>query len=110
MEDNVSHVFTEQILNKWNEDIYQKDEDSLVYLIREKGKEGEDVEILSGFIAKRGVNQDQPSRYILDITARLLEEISSENLVEKVELINHQIFNIFIQSVAEEIIKSMEEA
>lgn len=109
MADNVSHVFTEQILNKWNEDIYQKDEDSLVYLIREKGSKGEDVEILSGFIAKRG-EQNQPSRYILDITASLIEEISSENLVEKVNLINHQLFDIFIRSVEEEIIKSMEGA
>ncbi|MDE5888163.1 MAG: hypothetical protein K2H46_11330, partial [Muribaculaceae bacterium] len=110
MKDNAAQIFSESILSRWNGEAYQRSESALVYLSKEKGENGEDVEVISGFISKAGVAEDQPARYILDLTARHTGYISSDKLPALVGCMNDSLYKGFIGAVVEEIIKSMEEA
>lgn len=110
LKDNAAQIFSESILSKWNREAYQRSESALVYLSKEKGENGEDVEVISGFISKAGVAEDQPARYILDLTARHTGYISSDKLPALVGCMNDSLYKGFIGAVVEEIIKSMEEA
>ena len=107
--DNAAQIFTEVILSKWNEEVYQKSDSSLIYLTKKKGNEGSDIEVITGFISKEGVAEDQPPRYILDITARHACVVSPDKLLELVTSMNDQLYVVFIGAVVEEIIRSMEE-
>ena len=109
MKDNASHVFTDNILDKWGSDIYQKNENRLVYLLKESDDSGEDIDIFTGFISKGGVSEQQPARYILDITAKAVKKASHENLADIVASFNNRIYSIFIRSISDELINSMEE-
>ena len=110
LKENAVQIFTESILSGWNGDVYQKSDDALVYLSKNKGDNGVDLEVITGFLSKGGVAEDQPSRYILDITARYAGEVASDEVLECVTSMNDQIYNAFIGAVEEDIIKSMEDA
>ena len=110
LKDNAAQIFTESILSKWNGEAYQKSESALVYLTKEKEENGEVIEVISGFISKAGVAEDQPARYVLDLTARYTGEVSSDKVLELVTSMNDHLYSVFIGAVVEDIIKSMEEA
>lgn len=108
MKDNASHVFTDCILDKWGDDIYQKNENRLVYLIKEQAPDGEDFEIFTGFISKGGLSELQPARYVFDITAKTVKKVTDEKLLDMVRTLNNEVFRIFIHYISEELINSME--
>ena len=110
LKDNAAQVFTESILSKWDGEVYQRSESALVYLSKEKEENGEVVEVISGFISKAGVAEDQPARYILDLTARYTGDVLSDKLLELVTSMNDHLYRVFIRAVVEDIIKSMEDA
>ena len=110
LKDNAAQIFTESILSKWKGDVYQKNDNALVYLSKAIGDNGEDLEVITGFISKGGVAEDQPSRYILDITARYSEDVSSDKMLDLVTFMNDQLYEVFIEAVVDDIIKSMEDA
>lgn len=110
LKENAVQIFTEAVLAKWNDEVYQKSDNALVYMAKDRGENGEDIEVITGFISKEGVAEDQPARYILDLTARYMGEVSSDKLLELVKSMNDHLYRVFIGAVVEEIIKSMEEA
>ncbi|MDE6552218.1 MAG: hypothetical protein K2K98_04570 [Muribaculaceae bacterium] len=109
MKDNASHVFTDIVLDKWGNDIYQKNETRLVYLLKEQTANSVDFEIFTGFISKGGLSELQPARYIFDITAKTVKKVTHEKLVDVVRTLNNEVFRIFIHYISEELINSMEE-
>ena len=109
LNDNVTQIFTESILSKWNGEVYQKSDDALVYLTKNRGLNGEDIEVITGFISKEGVSENQPARYILDLTARYKGEVSSDEVLDFVKSMNDQLYKMFIGAIVEGVIKSMEE-
>ena len=110
LKDNATQIFTESVLSKWKGEVYQRSESALVYLSKEKGENGLAVEVISGFISKSGVAENQPARYILDLTARHTGEVSSDKVSAFVGGMNDGLYKAFIGAVVEDIIKSMEEA
>ncbi len=105
---NVEQVFTDVLLSQWTGDVYQKSDSSLIYLFKNKGNNGEDIVIYNGFISKDGVDKDQPARYILDITAVYAASVNYNKLEDLAVLLNDEIYNVFINSVSDELKKSME--
>ena len=109
LKDNAAQIFSDSILSKWNGEVYQRSESALVYLSKEKEETGELVEVISGFISKAGVAEDQPARYILDLTARYTGNVSYDKVLEVVKSMNDHLYRVFIGAVVEGLIKSMEE-
>lgn len=109
LKDNAAQVFTDDVLCQWKGEVYQKNDDSLIYLSKDKGLDGQDIEIISGFISMGGIAEDQPSRYILDIVARYSGEVTPDKVLSLTSSMNDQIYRIFIRSVGDEIKESMEE-
>lgn len=110
LKENAVQIFTASILSGWNGEVYQKSDNALVYMSKHRGENGEDIEAITGFISKEGVGEDQPARYILDLTARYTGEVSSDKVLELVTSMNDHLYRVFIGAVVEDIIKSMEEA
>lgn len=107
---NVEQVFTDSILSQWTGEVYQQNESSLIYLVKSKGNQEEDIETFSGFISEGGVDAGQPSRYVLDLTIRYLGRITNAQFTDRIISMNDQLYEIFIGSVSDELKKSMEEA
>lgn len=109
MKTHASEVLTGNVLENWTDRYFQKDESTLLYLDKMEIDDNQEFESISGFITKNVPEEDQPSRYILDITARYSAERHVIDILERAELMNSRLFDIFIQSVTPGIIMSMEE-
>lgn len=105
---NVEQVFTEAILSQWQGEVYQQNESTLIYFSKKKNAPEEEIVTYSGFISKDGVNEGQPARYILDITATYTEKITYDLLEDIAISLNDEIYKVFINSVSEELKQSME--
>lgn len=107
---NVDQVFTDSILNQWKEEVYQQNDNSLIYLIKRKGTHEENIDTFSGFISEGGVAAGQPSRYVLDISVRYEGQVDNDKFIDRIISMNDKLYEVFIESVTEELKKSMEEA
>ncbi len=88
--------------------MYQQNESTLIYFSKKKNAPEEEIVTYSGFISKDGVNEGQPARYILDITATYTEKITYDLLEDIAISLNDEIYKVFINSVSEELKQSME--
>lgn len=109
MKAHASDVLSATALEHWDDEYFQKDNSTLLYLAKSNVDDNLEIESISGFIVKNTTDEGQPSRYILDITARY-SPAGHESVSDRASLMNGRVFDVFIQSVTPGIIKSMEEA
>lgn len=109
MGENAVSVFSEKLLRVWNGKYFANDDNSLLYLSKEAKGEKLELECVSGFISKGGVEEDQPSRYILDLTSRYDVKDSVDNLEAVAIEMNNLIFSKFTDAVTYELIQRMED-
>ena len=111
--ENVVSTFSDRLLSNWNDEYFFKDDTTLLYLIKHN-YEDVDIETVSGFISKDGVPENQPARYILDLTATCEKGVSDGKCSERDDLetialcMNDMLYSVFTESVTEDILKSME--
>ena len=111
--ENAISIFSEKVLSNWNNTYFFKDATTLLYLIK-SNSEDVGIETICGFISKEGVPENQPARYILDLTAVYDIDVHNEvisgsnNLPLVTGQMNDKLYIAFTEGVSKDVLKSME--